>query len=145
MSDIEVPEGWAAVEITDPAEAKPWAKDLLAAAGDEQHDDVKTEHHRGSVIVFVVPNDVYERALAARKERADAAEAEEANKPKPTKATKAAAAAAPPAPPAAPPAAPAKAAKATPSAAPAAGEPDAGAAPVGDASKGDADGKVAAQ
>jgi hypothetical protein len=127
MSEIEVPEGWAAVEITDPAEAKPWAKDLLAAAGDEQHDDVKTEHHRGSVIVFVVPNDVYERALAARKERADAAEAEEANKPKPTKATKAAAA------------------KATPPAAPAAGAPDAGAAPVGDASKGDADGQGAAQ
>ena len=74
VTEVQVEEGWSAVEVTDAAEVEQWAKDLLAAAGPDRNGDVKTEHHRGAVIVFVVPNDIADAALKERKKRADAAE-----------------------------------------------------------------------
>lgn len=51
-------------------EARDWARALLAAAGADRKDEVKTEFERGAFIAFVVPDDVYEAALSALKDEA---------------------------------------------------------------------------
>src|SRR6185369_10046199 len=75
ITDVRVPEGWSAIEVTDAVEVEQWAKDLLDAAGPDRNGDVKTEHHRGAVIVFLAPNDIADAALKVRKKRTAAADA----------------------------------------------------------------------